>query len=213
MNTVSGPPTPLNEKEDSLRKTSILATDPLPLSTDSNDGSPVEAEAAVEAPQAKSLRFKMTVLFLCVVAVLGAIDAVIVAACLPAIARDLYATSVETFWVGTSFLLGQTVTIPIFGAASEAFGRKWAIITAISIFLFGSVLCATAQQITWLIGARTVQGVGAGGSIQLVQVILSDITTMQERGLYIAMSAFAWAFGTIAGVRNAGPSVVRRLVS
>lgn len=167
------------------------------------DGSAVgsmELESSNNLPSAKSMRFKFSVFFLCVVAALGAIDAVIVSACLPAIAKDLSGTTVEIFWVGTSFLLSQTVTIPIFGTTSEIFGRKLAILTALSLFLLGSILCATAQSTVWLISARTVQGIGAGGTIQLVQVIMSDITTMEERGLYIAMSSSAWAFGTIAGV-------------
>lgn len=160
----------------------------------------VNPEPSTHAQSAKSTRFKFSVFFLCVVAALGAIDAVIVSACLAAIAKDLSGTTVETFWVGTSFLLSQTVMIPVFGTTSEIFGRRWAILTALSLFLLGSILCATAQTATWLIAARTLQGVGAGGTIQLVQVIMSDITTMEERGLYIAMSSLAWAFGTIAGV-------------
>ena len=51
-------------------------------------------------------------------------DAVIVAACLSAMAEDLGGGSVETFWIGTSFLLTQTVTIPIYGTLSDIFGRK-----------------------------------------------------------------------------------------
>lgn len=159
-------------------------------------------EQSDDAPPApKSLRFKLTILFLCFVSFLGTLDSVIVAACLPAIAVDLNSSSVDTFWVGTAFLLGQTVTIPIFGVASEVFGRKWSIITALCIFLFGSIMCSTAQNIAWLIGSRTAQGIGAGGILQLVQVIVSDITTMRERGKYMALVALAWAFGTIAGVR------------
>lgn len=54
----------------------------------------------------------------------GAMDAVIVGACLEAISTDLNNTCVEAFWVGTSFLLAQTVTIPIYSDAGEIFGRK-----------------------------------------------------------------------------------------
>lgn len=159
----------------------------------------LESPGEEEKPQPKSLRFKLTVFFLCAVTVVGAMDAVIVAACLQAIAEDLKSTSVESFWVGTSFLLAQTVAIPIYGTTSEIFGRKWPILTAVSIFTFGSILCATAKTVTWLIGARVVQGLGAGGMIQLVQVILSDISTMSERGLYMAFAALAWSLGTNIG--------------
>ena len=152
-----------------------------------------------EEKKPKSLQFKLTVFFLCSITVVGSMDAVIVGACLEAIAKDLNSSSVESFWVGTSFLLAQTVMIPIYGTTSEIFGRKWPILTAVSIFTFGSILCATAKTITWMISARVVQGIGAGGMLQLVQVILSDISTMSERGLYIAFAALAWSLGTNIG--------------
>ncbi|KAJ6186440.1 hypothetical protein N7519_007741 [Penicillium mononematosum] len=174
------------DKEDSLDR-------PISSSQDEN-----------EKPQPKSLKFKLTVFFLALVTVVGSMDAVIVGSALAAIAQDLQSSSVESFWVGTSFLLSQTVTIPLYGTTSEIFGRKWPILIAISIFLLGSILCATAQTITWLIGARVVQGIGAGGMIQLVQVILSDISTMSERGLYMAIAAFAWSLGTNIGIPIGG---------
>ncbi|KAL9623221.1 MAG: hypothetical protein Q9160_002536 [Pyrenula sp. 1 TL-2023] len=154
-----------------------------------------------EEKKPKSLQFKLTVFFLCSVTVVASMDAVIVGACLEAIAKDLKSSSIESFWVGTSFLLAQTVMIPIYGTTSEVFGRKWPILTAVSIFTFASILCATAKNITWLIGARVLQGIGAGGMIQLVQVILSDISTMSERGLYMAFAALAWSFGTNIGYK------------
>ena len=161
---------------------------------------PVEEMMEEKNKTPKSLRFKLTVFFLCLISVVASMDAVIVAACLAAIAKDLSSTSIQSFWVGTSFLLSQTVTIPIYGTTSEIFGRKWTVITGIAVFMVGSILCATAKNVDWLIGARVVQGVGAGGIVQLVQVILSDITTMQERGLYMALSSAAWAVGTNIGV-------------
>ncbi|KAI9038312.1 MFS general substrate transporter [Aspergillus affinis] len=138
-------------------------------------GGDVELEA--EPPRPKSLKFKLTVQFLAIVTLIASMDAVIVGSCLVAIAEDLQSSSVESFWVGTSFLLAQTVTIPPYGTTSEIFSRKGPIIIATAIFTFGSILCATAQNGGWLIGARVVQGIGAGGMIQLVQVILSDIST------------------------------------
>ncbi|KAI0459643.1 major facilitator superfamily domain-containing protein [Xylaria acuta] len=120
-------------------------------------------------------------------------------ACLEAITTDLNNSSVESFWVGASFLLSQTVTIPIYGTTSDIFGRKRPILITATIFTFASILCATAKTITWLIGATVVQGIGAGGMIQLVQVILSDITTMSERGSCLAFAALAWSLGTNIG--------------
>jgi MFS family permease len=104
----------------------------------------------------KSARFRLTILSLCVVTIVGFMDAVIVAACLSAIADDLGGNFVESFWIGTGFLLTQTVTIPIYGTLSDIFGRKWLVLSAVGVFLLGSVLCATAESMEWLIAARVV---------------------------------------------------------
>ena len=44
----------------------------------------------------------------------------------------------------------------------------------------GSALCGAAQDMTWLVVARAVQGIGGGGIIQLVQITISDIVSLQE---------------------------------
>ncbi|KFX94247.1 hypothetical protein O988_06403 [Pseudogymnoascus sp. VKM F-3808] len=113
-------------------------------------------------------------------------------------------SSLEAFWVGTSYLLAQAVTIPIYGTISDIFGRKWVMITATSIFLFGSILCATAQNMDWLIAARVVQGFGGGGCLTLTTIIISDMTTLRERPMFLAFSAFSWALGTNVGVPVGG---------
>jgi predicted tellurium resistance membrane protein TerC len=60
----------------------------------------------------KSFKFKLTVFMICLISVVVAMDSVIVASTLPAITVALKGTSLEAFWVGTSYLLAQTVSIP-----------------------------------------------------------------------------------------------------
>jgi len=108
------------------------------------------------------------------------------------------------FGLGLHFF-SDRLAIPIYGTTSEIFGRKLPFLTAISIFTFGSILCATAKTVSWLIGGRVVQGIGAGGMVQLVQVIFSDISTMSEIGLYMALVAVAWSLGTNIGYTNLFP--------
>jgi hypothetical protein len=57
----------------------------------------------------KPFKFKLTVFMLCMTSVIVAMDSVIVAATLPAITIALKGESLEAFWVGTSYLLSQTV--------------------------------------------------------------------------------------------------------
>ena len=43
-----------------------------------------------------------------------------------------------------------------------------------------SALCGAAQNMTWLIVCRAIQGIGGGGIIQLVQITISDIVSLEE---------------------------------
>ena len=78
-----------------------------------------EQNAESNIPEKKSAKFKLSVLMLSIVIFVVAMDSVIVAAALPAIAAALHGSSLEAFWVGTSYLLAQTVGIShmvLFGA-------------------------------------------------------------------------------------------------
>ncbi|PGG97810.1 hypothetical protein GX51_07122 [Blastomyces parvus] len=152
----------------------------------------------------KSPAFYLSVFWLCLISVITSLDSVIITAIIPSVAKDLPGTTIQLFWCGTGFLLAQTVTIPLYGSFSDIFGRKWALNFAIAIFTFGSILCATAKNLQWLVAARAVKGLGAGGNLSLVSVITSDITTLQERGSYMSLLSLAWAVGTIAGVPIGG---------
>jgi MFS family permease len=95
------------------------------------------------------------------------------------------------------------VTIPLYGSLSEVFGRKTMINIAILLFATGSILCGTAKTMAWLIAARAIQGCGAGGNLSLVSVIITDMTGLKERGIYMSLLALAWAIGVIGGASTA----------
>ena len=44
----------------------------------------------------------------------------------------------------------------------------------------GSALCGAAQNMTWLIGSRALQGIGGGGLMQLSMITISDIVPLKE---------------------------------
>jgi MFS family permease len=79
-------------------------------------------------------------------------------------------------------------------------GRKWVMIFAICVFLFGSVLWKCLEH--ELAGRGwVVQGFGGGGCFTLAFVIISNITTLWECSKFLATGAFAWALGTNIGVQ------------
>jgi hypothetical protein len=77
-----------------------------------NDPQVEASQAATIKAQKKPFKFKVTILMLCLISVVVAMDSVIVAASLPAMTVALKGNTVEASWVGTSYLLAQTVRLP-----------------------------------------------------------------------------------------------------
>lgn len=63
---------------------------------------------------------------------------------------------------------------------------------AIGVFIVGSALCGASQSFVMLVVSRGVQGVGGGGIIQLVQITVSDIVPLQQRGKYAGLLGAMW---------------------
>src|SRR6187431_1134002 len=72
---------------------------------------------------------------------LAALDQTILATALPTIGRQFNDVS-NLSWVITAYLLASTAVAPVFGTLSDIYGRRAMIITALGLFIAGSVLCA-----------------------------------------------------------------------
>ncbi|KAF9428198.1 hypothetical protein BGZ94_003130 [Podila epigama] len=129
---------------------------------------------------------------------LAALDQTIVSTTLPSIAKDFDNFS-DISWVGTAYLLATTATQPLYGAASDIFGRKRSMLFACFVFLLGSALCGAAQSMTMLIVARGVQGLGGSGIIALTMILVADIVPLRERGNYQALVAIIFSIAAILG--------------
>lgn len=132
---------------------------------------------------------------------LPALDQTIVSTALPKIMTSLGGASSNSgyTWVGSGYALTQAVVMPLFGQASEVFGRKWAFVAAISIFMAGSCLCGASQDVSMLIASRMVQGMGAGGITALVIILIGDLVGTRKRGKYQGFIGATWAVASALG--------------
>jgi EmrB/QacA subfamily drug resistance transporter len=102
------------------------------------------------------------------------LDQTIVGTALPAIATHLHGTSGYA-WVVTAYLVAATVSLPVYARLSDRYGRRLLLLVGMALFTVGSVLCAIAGSMWWLVGARTVQGLGAGALEGLTFILVADL--------------------------------------
>jgi EmrB/QacA subfamily drug resistance transporter len=153
----------------------------------------VVAESSAPPPR---LRVVFGALILAVM--LAALDQTIVATALPTIVGDLGGLE-HIAWVVTAYILAGTVAIPLYGKLGDLYGRKPMLQAAIVIFLIGSLLCGISQNMTELIAARAVQGLGGGGFLPISMAILGDVLSPRERGRYQGIFAGVFGVATVIG--------------
>src|SRR6266571_4971025 len=129
---------------------------------------------------------------------LAALDQTIVGTALPRIVANL--GGLEHYaWVATAYLLASTVSIPIYGKLSDIYGRRTFFIGGMVIFLAGSALAGTSQDMTQLIIYRGIQGLGAGAMMPIAQAVIGDLFPPAERGKWQGLITSVFGLATILG--------------
>ena len=146
----------------------------------------------------QTTHFRATFAGLLLAMLLASLDQTIVATALPTIVRDLGGLD-QLSWVVTAYLLGATISMPLWGRASDLYGRKTLFLAAIGVFLTGSALSGAAQDLTQLIGFRALQGLGAGGLMTLAMAIVAEIVSPRERGRYQGYIQMVFVIASVAG--------------
>ncbi|MGO3779615.1 MAG: MDR family MFS transporter [Enterococcus viikkiensis] len=115
-------------------------------------------------------------------------------------AFDISASSVQ--WLTTGFLLVNGIMIPISAWLINKFSSKRLYLTAMTIFLIGTITCFVAPNFSTLLIGRLVQAAGVGISMPLLQNIMLSIFPPEKRGSAMGMA------GIVIGLAPAlGPTL------
>ncbi|KAI0343487.1 MFS general substrate transporter [Trametopsis cervina] len=135
-------------------------------------------------------------------ALVATLDSTIAATALPSISAHFKAGSVSS-WVPSSYLLTSTAFQPLYGRFSDIFGRKAAMCMAMGMYMFGCLLAGFSQSIITLIIFRGIAGAGGGGIVSVLQIVISDVVSLRDRGKYIGIIggviSLGYALGPLIG--------------
>ncbi|EXJ70351.1 uncharacterized protein A1O5_06419 [Cladophialophora psammophila CBS 110553] len=146
----------------------------------------------------KGPRFWMILVALSFTSLLNALEATITSTALPSIIADLGGGDLY-IWAVNGYFLTMTALQPLYGQLANVFGRRWPTIAGTTAFVLGSGICGGANSMTMLITGRVIQGVGAGGTSVLVEMIICDLVPLRQRGNYFAILFGMVALGTALG--------------
>ncbi|WP_043260080.1 MFS transporter [Streptomyces hokutonensis] len=127
------------------------------------------------------------------------ISSTIVTNALPTIIGSLGGGQEAYTWVVTAALLSMTASVPLWGKMADLVSKKALVQISLVIYIIGSVVAGLAQNPAMLIGARVIQGLGAGGLSALVQVVMAAMISPRERGRYSGYTGATFAVATVGG--------------
>ncbi|MBF9239060.1 DHA2 family efflux MFS transporter permease subunit [Hymenobacter sp. BT683] len=139
---------------------------------------------------------------------LGSLDQTIVSTALPRIVEDLH--GLERFtWVATAYLVASTALVPIYGKLADMYSRRKIEVTAVIIFLIGSMLCGLAGEfgplpllgdgMNQLVVFRAIQGFGGAGLFAMAFIIIADLFPPAERGRYQGFTGAVFGTSSVLG--------------
>src|SRR5580692_7379857 len=132
------------------------------------------------------------------------LDTTLVNVALPALTRDLHATTTQLQWVVDAYNLVFAALLLTFGSLSDRFGRKGMLLSGLAVVGAASLAGGFTTTAAELIAARAVMGLGAAMTFPATLSLLTNVfTERRERaraiGLWGAIAGVAIAMGPIVG--------------
>lgn len=138
-------------------------------------------------------------LFICISLLVISLDNTILNVALPAISRDLSATSSDLQWIIDAYILVFAALLLTMGSISDRYGRKRWLQIGLVLFGIGSFLAAISTTTTMLIATRAFLGVGAAVIMPSTLSLVTATFPEKERSQAIALWAATFGMGVGLG--------------
>jgi MFS family permease len=132
------------------------------------------------------------------ISMLSALDTSAVSTAMPSMLHDL-GESNGWVWVANAYFLTMTAFQPLFGQASNVFGRRIMTLLATFLFAVGSAVSGSAPTLGALIAGRAIQGAGGGAISILIEINVADLVPLRERPQYMSIILLAYTVAVCMG--------------
>src|SRR5919198_3289104 len=119
----------------------------------------------------------ITLLALCLAALIINIDVTIVNVALPSLVRELGATTTQLQWIVDAYTLVFAALILAAGSLSDRLGRKGVLLAGLAVFAAGSFAGSFSTSASQLIAARAFMGIGAAGIYPSTLSLIANVFT------------------------------------
>ena len=122
---------------------------------------------------------------------------------LPAMQASLGASGADLLWIINAYLLMLAALILVGGSLGDRLGRKKIFMIGIAIFGVASLASGLAPSVSWIIGARIVQGIGGAlmipGSLSIITATIAPKRRGRAIGTWSAASTLVTVIGPVLG--------------
>lgn len=150
-----------------------------------------------------------TIAILCLVPFIMVLGNSMLIPVLPLIQKELHLSLIKVGLMITAFSIPAGIVIPFAGMISDRIGRKKVMFPALIVYGIGGILAGIfaiifmEKSFPYLIAARVLQGIGAGGTYQLSMALVGDLIQSTERsqvlGLLEASNGIGKVISPLAG--------------
>jgi EmrB/QacA subfamily drug resistance transporter len=130
---------------------------------------------------------------------MATLDGSIVNVALPVMAQKLSVSMALIEWVVTSYLIVIVGTILVFGRLADIKGKTTVFKLGIIIFTIGSLTCGLSNSLIMLVFSRSLQAIGAAGTMSTSHGIITHVFPNNERGRALGINGTFVALGSMIG--------------
>ena len=99
---------------------------------------------------------------------------------MPDIGRDLGASQQAVQWTIVGYFITFGLAQLVYGPWADQAGRKPPLYVGLALFIAGTLVCAMAPGIVWLVVGRMIQGLGGAATMVVLRAVIRDLATGPE---------------------------------